>query len=704
VRYSVLLLCALSGALAAQDDILRPYAMDWKNNSASLVDASSLLEAPAGKDGFLAIKDGHLVRPDGRRFRIWGFNITAAATGPSKEDAPMVAAYLARFGINCVRLHFLDSFAPGGLIARNRDDTSEFDAERIDRTDFFIAELKKRGIYTDLNLNVGRNYKPGDGVRDNELLGFAKAMTYYDDRLLELQRDYARKLLTHLNPYTKTEYRNEPAIALVELVNENSIVESWVSNRLLGKNTVKNPGTWSDIPESYEKELTAKYEAWLKARGSELVARLSKPEFAAADPQRFRNEAAFYMDLEERYFTSMYTLIKKELGVHAPVLATSDHNHGISGYPLLHSAAKMDIVDGHVYWQHPKYLEAKNRGKLDFTIANSPMVNDPLHSTPVQLSRSAVAGKPYTVSEVNHPFPAEYACEGIPILTAYAALQDWDGIFWYTFEHRAPSEWTTGQPGYFEYRSDPVKMTQLAAGAFVFLRGDVKAAEKTVKRSYTVQQVIDSLRLPGNAGPYFTPGFELDQPLRHAQRIASLDAGSGSVPQETAPAVPIESDTRQLAWYAKPGVVTIETPRTQGLIGFNKAQPKVLKNLSAEIENEFSAITLTALERPGQACREIACGAAMVLSVGSRVANTGQKWNEKRDSLTEWGTAPTVIEPVRGTVVLRGLKKSIKKMKVVALDGAGHACGEPMWATQSGDTWRVAIGGVVTPWYLIEPM
>jgi hypothetical protein len=40
---------------------------------------------------------------------------------------------------------------------------------------------------------------------------------------------------------------HEPAIALVELVNENSIVESWVANRLRGKNTRKNPGTWSDI-------------------------------------------------------------------------------------------------------------------------------------------------------------------------------------------------------------------------------------------------------------------------------------------------------------------------------------------------------------------------------------------------------------------------------------------------------------------------
>ncbi len=709
LKRSLLIGAALTCTLAAQGQVMSPYAMDWKNNTGGLVDASGLLEAPAGKAGFVTIRNGHFVKPTGERFRFWGFNITGAATGPAKADAPMVAAYLARFGINCVRLHFLDSVAPAGLLARDREDTASFDAERMDRTDFFVAELKKRGIYTDLNLNVGRIYKAGDGVRDFDLIGYAKALTYFDDRLLELQRDYARQLLTHYNPYTKTEYRNEPAVALVELVNENSIVEAWYADRLLGKNTRRNPGTWTDITESYEKELTAKYTAWLKARGAEAVPRLRKQEFAAADAARFRNEAEFYMDLEDRYFQSMYTLLKKDLGVHAAVLATSDHNHGMSGYPLLRSASKLDAVDGHVYWQHPRYLEDANGKQTGFTIVNSPMVNDPLHSTPVQLSRSAVAGKPYTVSETNHPFPAEYACEGIPILTAYAALQDWDGIFWYTFEHKAPNAWTAAQPSHFEFRSDPVKMTQLAAGAFLFQRGDVRAAEKTVPRSYSAAQVIESLRLPARENPYFTPGFPLDLPLRHASRIASLETvgketGGKETAWEAGVPLPIASDTAQLTWYAKPGVVSIDTPGTQALIGFNKAQPKALRNLGAEIDNEFSAITLTALNHTSGPCRaKIECGAPMLLSVGARTANTGMEWNPQRTSLTNWGKEPTTIETVTGTILLRHMAGGIARIKVVALNGAGEAIGEPVWAEKTAEAWRIPIGAVPTPWYLLEP-
>ena len=91
---------------------------------------------------------------------------------------------------------------------------------------------------------------------------------------------------------------------------------------------------------------------------------------------------------------------------------------------MLASLSKLDIVDGHVYWQHPGSPPP----------VNTPMVNDPLHSTVVQLSRTAFAGKPYTVSETNHPFPNDWASEGIPMLAAYGSFQDWDAIILYTFE------------------------------------------------------------------------------------------------------------------------------------------------------------------------------------------------------------------------------------------------------------------------------
>jgi hypothetical protein len=377
---------AAAGKLHADGVEMQPFQVDSTELSGGEADLSFLLDAPAGKGGFIRIQDGHLATPDGRRFRIWGTNVVAGACTPTKEGARIMAAQFARFGLNCIRFHFLDRPAPNGIVDSKRDDTRGFDSEYMDRFDFFVSELKKRGIYVNLNLNVGRTYKHGDGVRDFEYLGFAKALTYFDERLLELQREYATRLLTHYNPYTKAEYRHEPAVLLLEMVNENSIVEAWVHGRLLGRNTTKNPGTWTDITASYEQAVTAKYNAWLAqtlgrdglerfrrlaAVGEgEQVPRLKPPEFAAAHAERFRTEASFYMELEDRYFQSMRKLIREELGAGMLLVGTRAN----TVYPLLRSTSRLDIVDGHEYWQHPHWVEdatgALRRGFRDWELSD----------------------------------------------------------------------------------------------------------------------------------------------------------------------------------------------------------------------------------------------------------------------------------------------------------------------------------------------
>jgi len=693
---------------------MKPFTIDWRDNTNSLVDLSFLLDAPAGKSGFIRINDGHLAKSNGERFRMWGVNVTAASCFPSKENAPVVAQHLARFGINCVRFHFLDSNWSASLFVEGRPDTQTLDPKQLERLDFFVAELKKRGVYTNLNLNVGRNFRKGDGVRDHEYLGLAKVVNYFDEHIQALHRQYARQLLTHYNPYTKSEYRHEPAVAVVELVNENSIVEAWFSDRLLGKNTAKRPGTWTDITAWYANQLTEKYNAWLKERLSatelrklrkicglkqdQLVPRLTKNQFATAPAERFHLEASFYMELERQYFQSMYGHLKEELDVRSLVVGTSDHNHGKTGYPLLASTSQMDIVDGHVYWQHPRYLTDPKTNRRTFSIRNTPMVNAPFNSTVVQLSRSAVVGKPYTVSETNHPFPNEYACEGIPILAAYSAFHDWDGIFFYTFAHAAPEKWRGRIPGHFDIRPDPVKMTSLAACALMFLRGDVRAALETVPRSYTAEQVREGIRLPYSEGSYFTPGFSPSLALRHTTRIAGFDEPARRYP-EAGPDGPIVCDTSELTWHhwqRKKGLVTVETERSQALIGFVKDNNKTLKNLSAIVENDFCAIILTSLDaEPISRCERL------LLVVAGRSANSGMTWNQDRTSLSGWGNAPTVIEPVKGKVTLRNLEPA-QRIEVIALDGAGKALGDPVSAGDVKREFALTVGEQATTWYLVK--
>jgi hypothetical protein len=690
---SALALLLLPATTFAQwdDNLLKPFVMNHRAAGASPADVSFLLDAPAGRTGFVRVQNGHLAKGDGTRLRLWGVHLTDWSRGsvllPPKEDTPMWAATLSRYGVNCVRLHFLDLDAPRGIIAAGGNDSRSFDPTQLDRLDFLVAELKRRGIYVDLNLNVGRSYKAGDGVQDFDKIRWAKGMTLYDPKLIALEKEYARQILTHLNPYTKTEYRNEPAVAIVEIVNENGL---WVG--------------FNAPTEYYNDEFTTQYNTWLQAKltpaavqrlreitgvGAEAqIPRLKGPEVAAAPKERFTAEMSFIAEAETKFYVDMARYLKDTLGVKVPITGTADHSHTGSSYPMLTALTKLDILDGHVYWQHPGSPPP----------VNTPMVNDPLQSTVVQLSRTAVAGKPYTVSEFNHPFPNDWGSEGIPILAAYGAFQNWDAIILYTFEPKRDADWKpyVGDP--FDISLDPVRMTQMAVGALTFLRGDVRPAAQTIVRNYTREQVFDSRLLARAEQPYFTPGFSAAVPLLHGTRIGSFD-GPPTVPMATPDVTTLISDTKELAWRTSPdktGLVTVETDRTQALVGFVKASGRSVKNLSAQIDNAFATIVLSSLD-----ANPLSRASRMLLSAGSRVSNTGLKWNAERTRTVDQGGSPSLIEPVTGAIVLRDLSGATA-VSAVALDGGGKPIGAPISATKVAAGWRLPIGSPVTTWYVVS--
>ena len=98
----------------------------------------------------------------------------------------------------------------------------------------------------------------------------------------------------------------------------------------------------------------------------------------------------------------------------------------------------------------------------------------------------------------------------------------------------------------------------------------------------------------------------------------------------------------------------------------------------------------------------VPCLVATLLSTGSRVANTGEKWNEAHSGLVRGGQghSPTLIEPVTGTVTLRGLEGA-ESVCAAALDGAGKPIGSPISGRKTAAGWEIAIGNPVTPWYVV---
>ena len=387
------------------------FAVPWNDNTPGPTDMSFLLHKPAGSKGFIQNVDGHLATGDGARWRMWGLNICTDMPLPPMQYAPIVARRLAKCGCNCLRLHAIDHRWPNGILMRSQrgsrenrwwggqdETTRALDPEALARLDYFIFCCKREGIYLDLNLNVARTFTLADGVKEAELVRWGKGLVYFDEQLIALQKEYAAQLLQHVNPFTGLCYGEEPAIALIELVNENSLLEFWEKGLLSGDSPEPERGHWYPIPASYVADLDRRWNAWLQARypdrttlavawedlavyedparGS--VRRLRRDEFAGASAARFRDEAQFYLDLEIAFSREMKRYLRETLGAKQLILGTSDHNHSWSTLPMLEANATLDVMDGHFYWQHPRSRRPGYPWRHnDWWIANTPMVDEP---------------------------------------------------------------------------------------------------------------------------------------------------------------------------------------------------------------------------------------------------------------------------------------------------------------------------------------
>ena len=472
---------------------------------------------------------------------------------------------------------------------------------------------------------------------------------------------------------------------------------------------------------SYGHELTEQFNIWLttnrtseqvsairtetKVGADALIPRLAPNEFTNATTLRFHTEAEFLMNTESNFFAGMKRLIRDELGSKSLLFGSGDHNDGFAGYAHLRDMLQFDVVDGHGYWQHPDI------GKVT-KIKNDPMVNDPLDLTCTQFARTPVAGRPFTISEVNHPFPHKYAAEGYVTLTAYALFYDWDGIVWFDRERGRMGDAKQGLPrnGWFDVSQDPVKLAQLTAAGLMWHRHDVAKAQETLVRTYTPEETVEAMRLAQwQHRPFFKPDFELTTQLQHATRWRldetrpdSTEVRPAKYPNPYAgkPSAQLASDTGELCWRhadQKRGVITVATPRSQSLIGFVRGSGESVPHLATDVTNDFSVLTLTALDDQTIAQSK---SLLLVATTGAAV-NTGQQFAEDGKTLAEWGTGPVLIEPVRGTVTLRGLTDA-RSVRATALTAEGRPQSNGLPALRSQNGWTLKLGEPATTWWRLE--
>ncbi|MDR1283548.1 MAG: beta-galactosidase [Opitutaceae bacterium] len=219
--------------------------------------------------------DQFILASTGEPIRFWGTNLCFAGVFPEHDIADRIATRLSTLGINIVRFHHFDQRrfpggiwhrdTPGASKAANEDDIAHqtFDPESLDRLDYLIAALKKRGIYTNLNLKVSRIFSPDydgpdyprpDPAKNEISPKKGKGFDQFYTPAITAQKDYARRLLTHKNHYTGLTYTEDPAVAMVEINNENGILWAW-NYKILDR-----------IPSRFIDELAARWNTWLRNR------------------------------------------------------------------------------------------------------------------------------------------------------------------------------------------------------------------------------------------------------------------------------------------------------------------------------------------------------------------------------------------------------------------------------------------------------
>jgi len=644
--------------------------------SPTIIDMSFLLDKPAGKHGYIKNKKGQLVFEDGTKIRFWGLNIVAANAFISHEDSEIMAKRLAKLGCNLVRFHHLDaSWASPNIFNNNPKTTRKLSEEQMEKLDYLIYQLIEQGIYIYMDLLVHRKLGPEDGIDDWKILNNGlKGTAHFDEKQIELQKEYAEQLLTHYNPYTKKKYIEEPAFIASEVINESSLF--YIDRQ-------------GDFPEKYKKKLDKIFNEWLRKKyktqeklvkaweksgetGLDADESLNKGNIRRAkidinwgdrlnnvkspdSAGRFADTKLFYFELQYKHYKTIYDFLRK-LGYKA-LITGSNHWESHDGDIL--SNAKLDHIDRHSYFDHPDTSHGWRPEDVSFQNGNVLMT---LENNISELANGRVSDLPFFVTEWNIPFPNEWRIAGPVMMAAYANLQEWNGILQFAFQHNT---WQSKITDLFDISQSPAMLSQWLPAAMLFHKGYVKPAENII---------VDE---DGNDNVFYNKehsfriiGYDLSLPLmtriekRYIGDKPSKYADVSAVLQKYHDKEKkiVKSDTGELKWNYDRGFIKINTPYIQGAVG--NIGKKIMKfdDIELDITTPFCSIFLVSMD--GKAIKD---SKKMVLVAAAREMNTSMEYNMGHTRLRDAGMKPIIFENVVAKVWINRKKR----FKVYPLDITG---------------------------------
>ena len=653
-----------------------PWTADADMSRTSVIDASGLLEAPAGKHGRVQRNGDHLIY-NGKPIKFWGLNTCYNAIASPKEVSEQRAAFYAKYGVNAVRLHkFADGPDWDGVL--NRNSYTQYNPEKLFLMDYYVAKLKEKGIYVLLSANFGRaRIYRDDMVRvpyatefgqpnDRGMIDPGGGAMFLSKELQDIQIEQLVNLLKHKNVETGLTYSQDPCVMCVELVNEDCAffyntmraMENsptlkarmgrefavWLKTRYKTEEALLK--VWGDCLNVFVNE-KATGEAWNSGEGP--IYPVGNPWFYDPDridgvmkdrKLRLVDTMLFWYDKQNEFYDRFVAAIR-ETGYEGEIITSNwQAGRGPSHFLNLHSDWRIGMIDRHNYFEGASSMLA---------IPGSGIL-----STGMQ----QVADRPFMLSEWIHTFPNEFCSEGPAIIGTYGmGLNGWDVSFMFQnsdqghFRQSLGETWDVVAPQVFGLF--PAISRQV-------LRGDVKESETVFSRNVDftslqkgelnfddrVEQGYDVKNFASDATPVqaLAIGRVVVDFVDEAKKTETVDLS-----EYENNANMFVSGTRELVWQSgtnsRDGSILINTPKTQALVGFMHNTVR-LRDVSMYVENPFAAMYVTSLDD-----EPIATSKHILVTTIARARNTDMKLIG--GTLIRRGTGPILMEPVFCRLLLK---------------------------------------------------
>jgi hypothetical protein len=411
--------------------------------------------------------------------------------------------------------------------------------------------------------------------------------------------------------------------------------------------------------------------------------------------RRLSDWMLFLLQSEKAYAEEMRSFLREDLKVRANLIDTQIQWGRLAA---LERESSMEYADAHAYWQHPEFT-GSGWDSVNWFIRRRAHVNvmDSDQGVLADLALHRVAGRPYTVSEYNHPAPNDYQSEMMPLLATFAALQDWDAFYTFAYPPTGRGEDNEALEGFFDVGINPAKAAFYPSTALMFRRGLVAPLAAT-----------DTLRVPPRSWETFGSAPDAwertgGRPDLLKVRVALGEAALKEARREPATAGPAAGAPAPAAVTvrrnARGATYIVDAPAAKAAAGFVGGETLALGDVTLSFPSfgrggeGFAALTLVDLDG-----RALATTDRALLTLVGRAENRGMGWNADRTSVGDrWGEGPVMAEGIPCQVSLRASGHRV----VWALDGSGQRRERVPAVRRSGTVVFRADPRYRTVWYEI---